>query len=135
MSLSPERKKGNKLRAKILKHDNYKCRNCSSDEELEVHHMLALHLGGTSKEDNLITYCAECHVFAPETGEEDNMRYIEERNRVVYEQLMKSKGVAQMVTVAFTELMKDRLDDYVEHGFISKEQARKIWMYQRSKLY
>lgn len=56
-----------KLRMKILKRDNYRCRVCgrSSEENvdivLHVHHFIPAEKGGLTNESNLITLCHTCH--------------------------------------------------------------------------
>jgi hypothetical protein len=56
-----------KLRMKILKRDNYKCRVCGRspntnvDIELHVHHFCPWSQGGLTEESNLITLCHTCH--------------------------------------------------------------------------
>ncbi|WP_445506642.1 HNH endonuclease [Niallia sp. 03190] len=130
-----ERIKGNKLRYKILERDNYQCVLCGNTNELEVHHMLALYLGGKSTEDNLITLCSECHKYAPENGTEANMMYLKYRNRVAYEQLMQIPDLNAMVVVAYVEFIKKRFGEYIEKGFLNKEQAEEILFYETEKLY
>lgn len=41
--------------------DGYKCRNCGSTYELEVHHRKPRSKGGTDRPSNLVTLCHECH--------------------------------------------------------------------------
>ena len=41
--------------------DGYKCRNCGSTDELEVHHRRLRSKGGTDRPGNLVTLCHECH--------------------------------------------------------------------------
>ena len=41
--------------------DGYKCRNCGSTDELEVHHRKPKSKGGSDRPGNLITLCHECH--------------------------------------------------------------------------
>jgi 5-methylcytosine-specific restriction endonuclease McrA len=50
-----------RLRLEILKRDSWRCQNCGSMYNLEVHHQeLRSHSGGDI-EDNLITLCKACH--------------------------------------------------------------------------
>jgi hypothetical protein len=56
------------LKAKILQRDEHHCYVCHKDYELEVHHILPRRLGGTHKENNLITLCVRCHRHI-ETGD------------------------------------------------------------------
>jgi 5-methylcytosine-specific restriction enzyme A len=40
----------------------YSCQSCGRESELEVHHMLPVHVGGDELDaDNLITFCHDCH--------------------------------------------------------------------------
>jgi hypothetical protein len=56
-----------KLRASIIKRDEFKCKMCGRspknyvDIELHVHHILPWGQGGITEEDNLITLCSTCH--------------------------------------------------------------------------
>lgn len=56
-----------KLRIKVLKRDNYKCRICGrspdnySDIELHVHHIRPYSDLGLTEKENLITLCHTCH--------------------------------------------------------------------------
>lgn len=134
-TLSKERIKGNKLRPKILERDNYQCVLCGSKENLEVHHMQALVYGGESSRDNLITLCFECHTYAPEDGAASNKRFLEGRNKFVYEEMMKSPDINQMVAVAYMEFLKSRVNEYVEKGFITKENAQKVLEYEQNKIF
>lgn len=47
-------------RKKILKRDGYKCTECESEENLNIHHLTYRNLGSEQMED-LITLCAKCH--------------------------------------------------------------------------
>lgn len=40
---------------------NYKCRECGSDKNMVVHHILPLSFGGTNNIDNLELLCSRCH--------------------------------------------------------------------------
>jgi hypothetical protein len=129
-----ERQKGDRLRKKILKRDDYKCHICGSEQNLEVHHMQALVYGGKSNEENLVTLCDECHRYAPEDSIDSNQRYLKERNKQVYQDMMKMPEVNSMVTVAFVEFLKERVNDYVSLGFIDQQQANFIMIYETSKV-
>jgi RNA-directed DNA polymerase len=50
------------LRRQILQRDNYTCRHCANTNNLEVHHLIAKHKGGTDDPANLITLCENCHM-------------------------------------------------------------------------
>jgi hypothetical protein len=132
--LSPERIKGNKLKFKVLERDGYMCRICGSDENLEVHHMLALTFGGKSTMKNMITLCSDCHKYAPEDGIKTNIEYLRNRNRIIYEHLVTMPESFAMITVAITEYLKEKVNDYVKEGFISDEQKEKILDYQLNKI-
>lgn len=47
-------------REKVLQADDYKCRLCSSEKQLEVHHRTYLSIG-MEKPGDLLTLCSECH--------------------------------------------------------------------------
>lgn len=48
-------------RERILKRDKGRCVNCGSTEDLEIDHKIAVTLGGTDEDDNLVTLCKSCH--------------------------------------------------------------------------
>ena len=47
----------------ILMRDNYACRLCFSTDDVQVHHITPLSLGGFLTSDNCITLCNKCHHF------------------------------------------------------------------------
>ena len=55
-----------RLRIHVLERDGYRCRDCGRAGRLEVHHVKALHLGGTNDPANLLALCLQCHVKAHE---------------------------------------------------------------------
>ena len=40
------------------------CSNCGSSEEIEYHHIVPLHLGGTNRLTNIVPLCNRCHKSA-----------------------------------------------------------------------
>ena len=50
----------NKLRAKVLERDRFRCRGCTTGSG-ELHHIVFRSHGGQDTEDNLITLCRGCH--------------------------------------------------------------------------
>jgi hypothetical protein len=56
-----------KLRMRVLKRDDYRCRICGrrpadyTDVELHVHHIRPWATGGLTEEQNLVTLCHSCH--------------------------------------------------------------------------
>jgi len=50
-----------RLRLEILKRDGWRCQNCGSMTNLDVHHMRRRSNLGNDAEDNLITLCRICH--------------------------------------------------------------------------
>lgn len=56
-----------KLRMRVLRRDNFKCKLCGrspsnyTDIELHVHHIIPWSEGGITEMDNLITLCHTCH--------------------------------------------------------------------------
>jgi len=51
------------LHRKILIRDGWRCQNCGSMSQLEVHHQQSRSHSGDDVEQNLITLCAECHAL------------------------------------------------------------------------
>jgi len=49
------------LRARVLKRDKWRCQQCGSKMNLEVHHRLLRSRHGDDSEENLVTLCHECH--------------------------------------------------------------------------
>jgi 5-methylcytosine-specific restriction endonuclease McrA len=49
------------LRQQALKRDNWRCQNCGSRVNLEVHHNRMRSRGGDDSDVNLITLCHSCH--------------------------------------------------------------------------
>lgn len=50
------------IRNLILARDSYTCQDCkATDIKLEVHHLLALALGGDNRIQNLLALCVPCH--------------------------------------------------------------------------
>jgi 5-methylcytosine-specific restriction endonuclease McrA len=50
-----------KLRRQILQRDGWRCQNCGSLRQLEVHHLQPRGRSGEDREENLVTLCAACH--------------------------------------------------------------------------
>ncbi|WP_160684779.1 HNH endonuclease [Clostridium sp. C2-6-12] len=57
------------LKEKVKNRDNRKCFVCEYDVNLDVHHIIPQRMGGSHKEENLITLCKKCHMYI-ETGNE-----------------------------------------------------------------
>ena len=49
------------LRHNISHRDNYSCRVCNADTNLEIHHIVKVIHGGDNSSSNLITLCKSCH--------------------------------------------------------------------------
>jgi len=52
------------VRREVLERDGRRCQICGKSENLHVHHIQALGMGGSEERDvaeNMITLCAECH--------------------------------------------------------------------------
>jgi len=48
-------------RERVLRRDSWRCQECGSMENLQVHHMKRRSQLGGDAMDNLITLCADCH--------------------------------------------------------------------------
>jgi 5-methylcytosine-specific restriction endonuclease McrA len=49
------------LHRQVLQRDDWRCQNCGSMQNLQVHHLRFRSQSGSDVEQNLITLCAECH--------------------------------------------------------------------------
>ena len=49
------------LRQVVLDRDGYRCGNCGGSEDLHIHHIIPLSLGGSNEMGNLRTLCRSCH--------------------------------------------------------------------------
>ena len=49
------------LHHQVLERDNWRCQNCGSMQNLQVHHLRLRSHSGPDEEQNLITLCADCH--------------------------------------------------------------------------
>ena len=50
-----------KLRQQVLRRDRWRCQNCGTMFNLELHHEVFRSHGGLNCEENLITLCFACH--------------------------------------------------------------------------
>ena len=71
-----------KLRKAVLERDNFTCQKCKLEDKtgrlLEAHHIIPLAFGGKEELENLITFCLDCHHYAPNTQEEFKEYFSEE---------------------------------------------------------
>jgi 5-methylcytosine-specific restriction enzyme A len=51
-----------RLRQQILNRDGWRCQSCGGMSNLEIHHREFRSHSGADSEENLITFCAACHV-------------------------------------------------------------------------
>jgi 5-methylcytosine-specific restriction endonuclease McrA len=49
------------LSRRVLRRDGWRCQDCGSRTNLEVHHLQFRSQGGEDAEENLITLCCRCH--------------------------------------------------------------------------
>jgi 5-methylcytosine-specific restriction endonuclease McrA len=49
------------MRLTVLNRDAWRCQNCGSSENLEVHHKQLRSHSGSDSEENLIALCSYCH--------------------------------------------------------------------------
>lgn len=62
-----------KIRERILLRDEYTCRRCGRvSVDLEVDHIVPLHLGGAESDENRAAICKACHEI--KTAEEEKGR-------------------------------------------------------------
>ncbi|MBI5290710.1 MAG: HNH endonuclease [Chloroflexi bacterium] len=51
-----------------MERDGYRCADCGSRENLDVHHTKPRRKGGQDTLDNLVTLCEKCHVTRGDYG-------------------------------------------------------------------
>ena len=56
------------VRAEVLERDGYRCQQCGSQDNLDVHHRQARHQGGDASPENLVTLCERCHMQTDTIG-------------------------------------------------------------------
>ncbi|MHB8617591.1 MAG: HNH endonuclease [Candidatus Acidiferrales bacterium] len=56
-----DRQAYDELRKQVLKRDDWRCQNCGSSENLQVHHIQSRGRLGADAKGNLITLCSACH--------------------------------------------------------------------------
>ncbi|MHB8485804.1 MAG: HNH endonuclease [Candidatus Acidiferrales bacterium] len=56
-----DRQAYDELRKQVLERDGWRCQNCGSSENLQVHHIQSRGRLGADTLANLITLCACCH--------------------------------------------------------------------------
>ncbi len=56
-----DREAYNELCRQVLQRDGWRCQNCGSPDNLQVHHKQFRSQSGDDSEANLITLCASCH--------------------------------------------------------------------------
>ena len=49
------------LRTRVLERDGWRCQNCGSSTDLQIHHLTKRSKLGDDAFDNLITLCVSCH--------------------------------------------------------------------------
>ena len=52
---------GTTKKRRVVAKSGSKCKKCGSNERLEVDHIVPIHAGGTTDEDNLQVLCHDCH--------------------------------------------------------------------------
>lgn len=50
------------IRSEVLERDNHQCTECTSTENLHLHHIIYASKGGEDIVENLITLCIRCHM-------------------------------------------------------------------------
>ena len=50
-----------RLRKQVLRRDGWRCQNCGTRSQLEIHHKDFRSQGGDDSDANLITLCVACH--------------------------------------------------------------------------
>lgn len=64
-------------RQQILERDHYRCQQCGSLDDLDVHHIKARQDGGSDDPENLTTLCRQCHVKTASYGRRSNSQNVD----------------------------------------------------------
>jgi RNA-directed DNA polymerase len=56
------------IRLAVMQRDGYKCVECGTSSQLQIHHIRPRKKGGTIQMDNLQTLCKSCHAKTPSWG-------------------------------------------------------------------
>lgn len=112
--------KNRKLTRKAM--DEFKCRNCGSTKELEVHHRIRRADGGTDRLENLVTLCHKCHTDYHDGKIELNIKEPDAES---------FKGAATMNTMRWKllEAIRDEYPDkgvYETFGYITAETRNQL---------
>jgi 5-methylcytosine-specific restriction endonuclease McrA len=59
LKLTPE--EYDRIRARVLRRDGWRCQECGSSQQLQIHHITKRSNFGDDTEVNLITLCVICH--------------------------------------------------------------------------
>ena len=51
-----------RLMKRVLERDDWRCQKCGSLEDLQIHHKVKRSQLGDDALQNLVTYCAQCHM-------------------------------------------------------------------------
>ena len=62
------------LHRQVLERDGWRCQNCASMQNLQVHHLTFRSQSGGDEEQNLITLCAACHAQTHGRASRRNVR-------------------------------------------------------------
>lgn len=65
---TPEKADWAEVRLAVLARDGYRCTQCGSQDNLQVHHTRPRRKGGESQMDNLQTLCESCHMSTTSWG-------------------------------------------------------------------
>ncbi|MED2706605.1 HNH endonuclease signature motif containing protein [Bacillus toyonensis] len=99
------------------------CANCSSREDLQIHHIVPLSIGGTNKLTNLALVCGECH--AKIHGKKSNMLRL---SRIAIEKA-KAKGVKFGAERQLVKEYNQAIKDYLTAGVTIQQLIQKYdWL-------
>jgi len=88
------------------------CYNCGSTEDVELHHIVPLSLGGTNNITNIAVLCHKCHMAS-------------HYGRNINEYKSKKKPVQIKRKLTFKEKIETTIPDYI-NGKISEMECKKI---------
>ncbi len=97
----------NRLRAKILLRDNYRCIHCGKnpkEDEIKLHidHKIPVEWGGETTEDNLQTLCSDCNL--------GKKAYFADFNNEIMKNILKEDSGTQRLLILASNIVDKPLD-------------------------
>lgn len=95
------------IKEQVHKRDNYKCRLCNSENNLQVHHKTYEFLGNENLEE-LITLCKKCHFNIHKIG--DSINYTTYQRYSEYNRVLQQK---EQEDIIFSKFVYVNIDKFI----------------------